>query len=293
MAPEVTIVVLLTCSHEAERCLRAIAAAREPDPASELVLVISGDDPALAAVVTELAAGAQVLSSVDNCGTAVAWNVGFEHARGAHVAILHEDAEPQPGWLGAALATMCEHPEAAIVGSRQFEPGGRVDGGWLVWDDGYTIGLDERSAPALIERSVAYPVDYCPGSAMLVERALWEEAGGFDERYYPAMYVDVDICTAAWQLGRAVLHEPGSHVLHRMAPKVGGRRGVFSSREYRRFLYWRQRGRYLEKWAAALPDHARRPAGVPPDGATSADVERAALRPRHGCTSAEAAECRR
>jgi GT2 family glycosyltransferase len=280
MAPAVTIVVLLTAAELAERCLRAIAAAREPEPTSELVLVISGDDSALPTVVAELAADATVLTSAVNSGTAVSWNLAFDVARGTHVALLHEDAEPQRGWLAAALATAREQPEAGVVGSRLLEPDGVSDGGWLVWDDGHTTQLNERNAPAVLAQTVPYPVDFCSGAATLIERAVWEQAGGFDERYFPAVYADADFCTAVWQLGRSVLHEPRSRVLHRTGAMVNERRGALGSPEFRRFLIWRQRPRYVEKWAAALADHGRRPAGVLPSDVAAADVERAALRTR-------------
>ena len=280
MARTVTIVVLLTVAELADRCLRAIAAAREPEPESELVLVVSGGDPGLGAVVAELAVDATVLSTAANSGTAVSWNLALDISHATHAAILHEDAEPQRGWLPAALAAARAHPEAAVVGSRLLGPGGSVEGGWIVWDDGHTTQLTGHNAPTLLARAVPYPVDFCAGAAMLVERAAWEQAGGFDERYFPAVCVDADFCTAMWQLGRSVLVEPSSRVLHSTSAMVDERRGALNSPEFRRFLVWRQEGRFAEKWAAALTGHPVRPTDVLPVDVAAADVERAARRTR-------------
>jgi GT2 family glycosyltransferase len=286
MAPAVTIVVLLTVAELAERCLRAIAAAGEPEPESELVLVVSGDDPALGAVVAELGADATVLKSSANSGTAASWNLAIEQAHGAHVAILHEDSEPQRGWLDAALATTREHPEAAVVGSRLVEPDGLVNGGWLIWDDGHTTLLSDRNAPAVLANQNPYPVDYVSGAAVLIERAVWEQVGGYDERFFPAVYADADICTAVWQLGRSVLSDPRSRVLHRTGAMVNEQRGALGSPEFRRFLIWRQRRRFVEKWEPALADHAGRPGDVLPSDVGTADVERAARRTRRSVPGA-------
>ena len=38
------------------------------------------------------------------------------------------------------------------------------------------------------------PVDYCSACSLLVRRQPWEALGGFDPRYFPAYYEDVDLC---------------------------------------------------------------------------------------------------
>jgi glycosyltransferase involved in cell wall biosynthesis len=57
-------------------------------------------------------------------------------------------------------------------------------------------------------------VDYCSGAFLLTPRKLWEQLGGFDERFKPAYYEETDYCTRVWQSGLRVVYDPNSVLLH-------------------------------------------------------------------------------
>ena len=59
---------------------------------------------------------------------------------------------------------------------------------------------------------IFYP-DWLSGAAILVKRDVWEEIGGFDERYF--MYVeDMDLCREVHNKGKKIAYYPKSVLYH-------------------------------------------------------------------------------
>ena len=57
-------------------------------------------------------------------------------------------------------------------------------------------------------------VDYCSGAFLMTHRAAWDRLGGFDERYAPAYYEEVDYCMRLREMGLRVVYEPKAAVDH-------------------------------------------------------------------------------
>ena len=57
-------------------------------------------------------------------------------------------------------------------------------------------------------------VDYISGAAILIPRKLWEQIGGFDERFAPAYYEDTDLAFEVRKAGYRVVYQPRSKVVH-------------------------------------------------------------------------------
>ncbi|CAA9527441.1 MAG: hypothetical protein AVDCRST_MAG85-3367 [uncultured Solirubrobacteraceae bacterium] len=253
----VSIVVLGTREELVGPCLRAIAAAADPSIPTETIVVANDGGGRLVELATSIDPDVVAVSPPANTGTAAGWNLGFDRARTPMVALLHEDAEPRHGWLAPLVEAVSSG--AAISGSRLLLPDGGIEnGGWVIWRDGAMTQLDATTAPEVMARTEPYPVDTCSSAAMLVDRAVWEEAGGFDERSFPAMYVDVDLATACWALGRRVVSVPRSVVTHRKNAMVREGGGTTRSFRYQRFLVERGRARFAAKWEASLADHVER-----------------------------------
>ena len=88
--------------------------------------------------------------------------------------------------------------------------------------------------------SSAQDVDWVSGACLLHRRALVDEIGALDERFF--MYCeDVDFCLRAKQAGRIVRYDPRMRVSHQVAGSTRRRR--------RRMLYERHRSlwRYYKK----------------------------------------------
>jgi GT2 family glycosyltransferase len=259
----------------AERCLRAVEAAREPDLDTELVVVLNAVPRETRDVVRALAPTARVIESPVNTGTNAGWNLAFGVARGRWVALLHEDTEPRAGWLGALVRAAEANPRAALVGSRLYYPSGELwASGSAIWQDGYSTLLNAERWPAGATATGVYAVDGVQSASMLVERAAWEAIGGFDERLFPAMFSEMDLAIAVWLSGRTVIGQPESVAVHATGAMIRPT-GALGSPRFREFLWRRANKRTVAKWGDALERFAPLPPGASAFDAGPADVERA------------------
>jgi GT2 family glycosyltransferase len=259
--PEVSVIVLLDGAVEmAERCLRAIAAADEAVPC-ETVVLLNEPDAALEDLVRKATTGAQVIVSRANAGPGVGWNLGAAVARAPRLATLHEDSEPDAGWLAPLCETMTEYG-AGAVGSRLYNRDGSIQNcGWVLFSDASHHQITEASAPEIVAASEPTPADMVSGAAMLLDRDAVRAAGGWDERFHPAIFVDIDISIAMWSQGRPVLSVPSSGVRHQGGAFDRRQNTPLTGPRLRRFLFERHRDPFLAKWGPTV----RGLASPPPD----------------------------
>jgi GT2 family glycosyltransferase len=57
-------------------------------------------------------------------------------------------------------------------------------------------------------------VEQPAGAFLMIRRAVWEELGGFDERFYPLWFEDVDFCRRAVDRGSRWYYEPQAVAAH-------------------------------------------------------------------------------
>lgn len=259
--PAVSLIVLLDGAAEmAERCLRAIAAAEDAVPC-ETVVLLNDPDPALEHLVRKATTGGRVIVSRANAGPGVGWNLGAAVARAPRLATLHEDSEPDAGWLAPLCDTMTEYG-AGAVGSRLYNHDGTVQNcGWVLFSDASHQPIKEANAPEVVAASEPTPADMLSGAAMLLDRDVVRAAGGWDERFHPAVFVDIDISTAIWSQGRPVLSVPASGVRHQSGTFDRRPNTALTGPRLRSFLFERHRDRFLAKWGPAV----RGLASPPPD----------------------------
>ena len=274
--PDVSIVILFTGDAAmAERCLRAVAAAEDPGIATETIAVLGAVAEDTRAALRALAPSARVIDSPVNTGTNAGWNLGFDAAHGRYVALLHEDAEPTPGWLRPLIDTASASPRCALVGTKLLRADGQLWAqGVQIWEDGWPTQLTADRWPAGLSATQPYHVDSAPSAAALFSHAAWLDVGGFDERFFPAMFTETDFSIAAWLRGWTVMVEPRSVVVHDGGAMVRRERGVGGER-YREFLWRRAHERLAGKWGPLFRQFGRLPGGGTAHTMTTPDFERA------------------
>lgn len=107
--------VIVPTFHDWERlelCLAALAA--QSYPAASFEIIIANNDPADTGCPAALPAQARIVD-VAAPGSYAARNAAVAVAKGEVLAFTDSDCVPDPGWLAAGVAGVCEHGAAAWI----------------------------------------------------------------------------------------------------------------------------------------------------------------------------------
>jgi GT2 family glycosyltransferase len=118
--------------------------------------------------------------------------------------LLSADGTPQTGFFARRLPT----PAALmfeVLGINRIWPRNPVNWHYRC------LGLDPMR-PQTIEQPA--------GAFLMFRREAWEQVGGFDERFWPIWFEDVDFCTRLQLDGWIVCYEPNAVAVHRGAHSI-------------------------------------------------------------------------
>jgi GT2 family glycosyltransferase len=223
MPPRVSVIIAnWNGRHHLEACLAALEQqTRLPD---EIIVVDNGSTDGSVVWLAQRYPAVTVIVNAHNRGFAAANNQGFQAARGDYLALLNNDARPQPGWLAALVAALEPDPGLGMAASLMLfasrpeqinSTGICVDRAGISWDRAGGLALS-RADSQVVE------VFGASAGAALYRRSLFDDVGGFDETFF-AYLEDVDLAwRARWRGWRAV-HVPQARVYH--AHSATGRQG--------------------------------------------------------------------
>ena len=216
-APEVS--VLLVLFNQAEltfACLSSIAETlgQPGAPAVEVVIVDNASSDATGALLARTE-GATLVRNGENLHFLRAVNAGARVVRGQAILLLNNDALLLPGAVAAALRTLRSAPDIGAVGGRIILPDGTLqEAGSIIWRSGACVGYGRGDAPGASRYGFQRDVDFCSGAFLLTPTALWQAIEGFDERFAPAYYEEVDYCVRLWRCGFRVVFDPDATIVH-------------------------------------------------------------------------------
>lgn len=236
-------------------CLEALAAHAGPT-GFETIVVDDASSDATPALLPRIG-GIRVLRNAANLGFIGACNAGLAAARGEYVVFLNNDTAVQPGWLEALVATFREHPDCGLAGAKLVYPDGRLqEAGGIVFSDGSGWNYGRYGDPADAAFNYVREVDYCSGAAIMLQRELLRELGGFDPLYAPAYYEDTDLAFRVRARGLKVYYQPAATVIH----YEGVTSGTDTASGTKRYQVVNQQ-KFLARWRDALAAHP--PPGTP------------------------------
>jgi GT2 family glycosyltransferase len=157
----------------------------------------------------------RVVTASINQGFTRNCNFAARHAIGRHLVLLNNDTFVLDGWLNALLEPFERMKNVGLVGSKLLAADGHLqEAGGIFWRDGSAWNFGRAQDPRLPEFNYVKDVDYVSGAAIAVPREIWQEVGGFDERYAPAYYEDADLAFTLRSKGLRTMYQPFSAVIH-------------------------------------------------------------------------------
>lgn len=223
--PQISILIVAWHSGPALfRCLASLS------PDYEVVVCDNASDAETARVVAREFPHVTLLSQPRNLGFAGGVNAARRVARAPKLLLLNPDTVAEPGAVERLSARLDAEPSVAAVAGRLEDADGKPQRGFNVrrfptlaslaadlllldhvWPDNpasfryYARDLDPDS-PAEVEQ---------PAAACLMVRAeAFDAIGGFDERFFPAWWEDVDFCRRLRSRGYRSVYEPAAVFRH-------------------------------------------------------------------------------
>ena len=225
--PTVDIVIV---NWNSQRLLRECLAALDQSTIAERLNVILVDnastDGSAEALATERAQ-LDIVRNTQNRGFAPACNQGAKEGRAPLLLFVNPDVRVRPDTMAAAMRYLDDrgHCGVGVLGVQLTDAGGHVQRCCARTPTPATLLLQtlflDRLFPALVrphfltewDHGDTRPVDQVMGAFLMIRRALFEQLGGFDERFF-LYYEDVDLCLAARQAGWTVVHYAGAQASH-------------------------------------------------------------------------------
>jgi GT2 family glycosyltransferase/glycosyltransferase involved in cell wall biosynthesis/SAM-dependent methyltransferase len=217
-APDVSILIVnWNAADMTQACVRHIWA-NTTGVTYEILIADNGSAPEEVAKLRALAGlmpGVLVFPLGDNRYFGEANNILAEHASGRLLCLLNNDVFVPPGWLQGLRAALDGNQRAGAVGPVFLFPDDTVqEAGATVDAQGFPQRHGRGQALDAVAPLRPRKVDYVSAATLLLTRALFQEAGGFDLAYEPAYYEDTDLCLKIAALGHEVWLCPDVAVTH-------------------------------------------------------------------------------
>ena len=232
MARVAVVIVTHNSGSKIGGCLDAVAGQTSAVDVQTIVVDNASSDATLAEVA---ARGVGCLANPNNAGFAAAVNQGIRATDAPLILLLNPDAHLVTGI--EALTAHFEDPQTGAAGGMLTGADGRPQTGFMarnlptptalifevlgintVWRRNPVnwhyrcLGKD----PVILEL-----VEQPAGAFLMFPRKIWERVGGFDERFWPIWFEDVDFCARLKQAGLAVYYEPNAVARHEGTHSIG------------------------------------------------------------------------
>lgn len=249
------IIVTWNCSAAASGCVQSLKSGVLRRPL-RIVLADNGSNEPDRAKLGQLR-DVELLDLGVNLGFAAACNAAAAQCHEDYLLFLNPDVEALPDSVESMASWLDVHSEAAGVGGHLLKDG-RSQFGFMVrrfpspvQAAAEALMLDE--IPGIGSRLRGYgeghlsmedasAVEQPAGACLMLRRPVFAAAGGFDERFYPAWFEDVDLCRRLFHQRQQLYFLPQARFTH-----AGGL--SLSQLSWGQFLssFYRNQRRYFDK----------------------------------------------
>jgi GT2 family glycosyltransferase len=197
--------------------------------ASDNVVVVDNASADDSVAVIRTLPQPKLIANSTNKGFAAAVNQGIEALDAEFVVLLNPDAVMETSL--EPLIQACSMPGTAAVGGKLIDEDGLLQTGFCVrrfptpaalafealglnriWPSN---PVNRRYRCGDLDLAVPQPVEQPAGAFLMIRRSVWEELGGFDERFFPIWFEEVDFLKRAAAQGCAIRYTPGAVARHK------------------------------------------------------------------------------
>jgi GT2 family glycosyltransferase len=207
-------------------CLCAVSAQTFEDV--NVVVVDDGSNDGTAQMVADEFPGVTLIQLSGNQGFAAACNAGIEAGRAPFVALLNNDAIPEPDWLEKLVNAMNRYPNAGALASKIL----LADGSGRIHTTGDTFswsGLAESRGVWEFDTGQydreAEVFSACAAAAIYRRSALEDAALITGAVFEPDFFMYCEDIDLGWRLrlvGHAIFYIPDARVFHHLSATGGG-----------------------------------------------------------------------
>jgi N-acetylglucosaminyl-diphospho-decaprenol L-rhamnosyltransferase len=223
------VIVTYNSAAEIDGCLDSLAGLSD----AEIVVVdnLSADDTRTRVSGRDVT----LIANTTNAGFAAAVNQGVRATTAPFVLLLNPDAHLLNGL--DALIERCSDPETGAAGGLLVSADGAPQAGFmarnlpsptaLIFE---ILGINSLwpGNPANwhyrckgFDPMTQALVDQPAGAFLMFPRRVWEGVGGFDERFHPLWFEDVDFCARIRSAGLRTWYEPAAVAKHTGSHSIG------------------------------------------------------------------------
>mgnify|MGYP001609226037 FL=1 len=239
------IIVVLNNAQLTFKCLKSIK--KQTNLPYEIIIVDNNSDKETKIFLSRVK-GAKIITNSENQGFAKACNQGAKIALGEYIVLLNNDTEVLENWLLELVQTAEKDKKCGAVGAKLLFNNEKLqESGCIIWKDGSTLGYGRNDDPLKQEYSYLREVDYCSGAGLLIRADIFKMLDGFDEKFSPVYYEEVDFCMSLKKAGFKIIYQPAAKVLHR--------EGRSSLPEQVSEWTVKNRKKFIEKWSEELKNY--------------------------------------
>lgn len=230
-------VAIVVVTHQSGSVIGACLDSIAPSPDIDVIVVDNASSDSTLVEVRKKATSGNVrlIANSGNAGFAAAVNRGVQATSAPLILLLNPDARLETGI--EALAECFRDPKTGGAAGLLTGSGGDPQTGFMsrslpspatlafevlginrIWPRNplnwhYRCLGNDPMAPAFIEQP--------PGAFFMFRREDWRRLGGFDERFWPVWFEDVDFCARLKSAGYSIRYQPAARAIHQGGHSVG------------------------------------------------------------------------
>lgn len=213
--PTISVVVLnYNGKHHLQACLTSLLALDYPAEQHEILVVDNASADGSADFVREQFPTVRLIQNQENIGFAAGNNRGAQEARGRYVVFLNNDTRVDSQFLRELVKPCLAQPDVVCTAAKILDwDGQRVD--FVSSAMNFHAFAFQRNIGDQDTYHEQRPLLFACGGAMLIQRDIFLDSGGFDEDYF-IYFEDLDLGWRLWLMGFRVMFVPTAMVYHRL-----------------------------------------------------------------------------